>query len=444
MNYFLKIFCGVLCVGIFNFAHAANKPVLDIQHWQTKNGAQVYFVAAPELPMLDVQVVFNAGSARDGKLAGLAQATNAMFNQGAGVLNADQIAAQFDNVGAQYGAGVNRDLASVQLRSLTDPKFLNPALQTLTAILTAPNFPANAWQRVQKQMLISLQAEQQSPKQIARNAFYKSLYGDQPYAHSVSGMTATISKLTPQDLQQFYKQYYVASNAIVAIVGAVDKQTAAKIAEQLVAQLPVGQAVTALPVVTGSPHAQEQSIVFPSQQTTVLIGQIGINKSDPDYFPLYVGNHVLGGGLLVSRLFEEVRNKRGLTYGINSSFVTLGARGPFYVGLQSRSDQAKTAIAVTQHTLQTFVNDGPTEQELMAAKKNIIGEFPLHFSNNADLLDNLVNIAFYNLPLDYYDTYRQKINAVTVQQVRNAFQQHIHPNNMIIVTVGESIISSKK
>lgn len=412
--------------------------MIDIQHWQTKNGAQVYFVRTPEPAMLDIQIVFPAGSARDGQLAGLAQATNTMLNQAAGQLNADQIATAFDNVGAQYGAEVNRDMASVQLRALTDPKFLNPAIQTFATVLTTPTFASAAWQRMQKQQLIELQAVQQSPGQIAQRMFYKQLYGDQPYGHPVNGTIETVTRLTPQDLEQFYKHYYVASNAIVAMVGAIDKPTAAKIAEQIVASLQKGQPAAALKIATNEQQPQSKAVVFPSQQTTILIGQIGMNKLDPAYFPLQVGNHILGaGGSMVSRLFQEVRNKRGLTYGVNSNFATLAAAGPFYIGLKTRSDQAKTAIQVTQQTLQTFIKQGPSEAELIAAKKNILGEFPLYFSNNANLLSQVVNLAFYQLPLDYYDTYREKINAVTVGQIRTAFQQRIHPATMTTVTVGK-------
>lgn len=444
MRLFLKILTSALLISTFNSAIAENKPVMNVQHWQTKNGVQVYFIAAPELPMVDISVVFNAGSARDGAAFGLSQATIAMLNQGAGQLNADQIAANFENVGAQYAGNITRDFAAVRLRSLSDPKFLNPALQTLTTVLTTPTFPQDGWQLIQKQMLIALAEEQQSPMQIARNAFAKTLYGNQPYGYPIAGTVDTVSKLSLKDLKDFYKKYYVANNAIVAMVGAIDRTTAAKIAEQIVAALPTGEAAKPLATMVGPKQAETKAVYFPSQQTTIFIGQVGINQLDPDFFPLSVGNHILGGGILTSRLFEEVRNKRGLTYGVSSRFALYAANGPFYIALQSRNDQANNAIAITQQTLQKFISDGPTDKELVAAKKNIIGEFPLHFSSNADLLENLVDIAFYHLPLDYYDNYRQKVDAVMPSQIRNAFQQRIHPNTMVTVTVGQPVSSLSK
>jgi len=424
-------------------ALAATKPVLPVQHWQTKNGAQVYFVAAPELPIIDIQVVFDAGSARDAKQAGLAQATNAMLNEGAGKLSADQIAAQFDNVGAQYDVSVNQDMASIHLRSLVDAKFLNPALQTFTTVITAPNFPSDAWKRVQKQTLIGIQAEQQAPMKVASNNFFKTLYANQPYAHPVLGEADTVEKLMITDLQRFYKQYYVAKNAIVAIVGAIDRQKAEQLAEQLIAQLPARDTVKPLPMAAPTDKAQAITVNFPGAQTAIMIGQVGINRISADYFPLYVGNYTLGGGVLVSRLFEEVRNKRGLTYGVSSRLVPLYARGPFYIGLQTRSEQVSQAISVTQQTLKRFVQMGPTDQELQAAKKHITAEFLLNFGNNTDVLNRLITIAFYHLPLDYYDTYRQKVTAVTTQQVKEAFQRTIQLDKMLIVTVGKSPVSNK-
>lgn len=444
MRLFLKILSSALLIITFNSAIAENKSVMNIQQWETKNGVKVYFIAAPELPMVDISVVFNAGSARDGVAAGISQATIAMLNQGAAQLNADQIAENFESVGAQYAGSVTRDIASVRLRSLTDPKLLNSALQTLTSVLTKPTFPQDGWQRIQKQMLIALAEEQQSPMLIARNTFIKTLYGDQPYAHPIVGTVGTVSKLSLKDLKGFYKKYYVANNAIVAIVGAVDRATAAKIAEQIVMALPVGEAAKPLATMVGPKQAEKKAVYFPSQQTTVLMGQVGINQLDPNFFSLYVGNHILGGGVLTSRLFEEVRNKRGLTYAVSSKFALYAANGPFYIVLQSRNDQANNAIAITQQTLQKFINDGPTDKELVVAKKNIIGEFPLHFSSNADLLENLVSIAFYHLPLDYYNSYTQKIDAVTRSQIRNTFQQRIHPNTMLTVTVGQSVTSLSK
>lgn len=412
------------------------KSVLDIQHWQTKQGAQVYFVQTKQLPMVDVQVVFNAGSARDGKLFGIANLTNELLSQGTKALNADQIALQFESLGAIYDAGINRDMASLRLRSLSEAKILNPAIKTFAQVLTSANFPTDALQRTQKQILIALQQEQQTPTAIARNEFYKALYGEQPYGHSMLGSAETVARLTANDLQKFYQQYYVAKNAVIAIVGDLTEQKAHDIAEQITAGLPIGNVAEQLPSPVPPIKSLQKSVAFPAKQTTVLIGQIGMAEKDPDYFPLYVGNYILGGGQLVSRLFDEVRSKNGLVYQVGSQFKTLQVPGPFVVPLQTRQEQAQRAVQLTRKVLGNFVTNGPTEKELVAAKKNIIGSFPLGLASNDAILDNLIMIGFYQLPLDYLDTYRQKVDAVTVEQIRDVFKRRIHLDQMITIMVG--------
>lgn len=410
-------------------------PIIPIQHWQTSNGAQVYFVPTPEVPMLEVNVVFPAGSARDGDKSGLAQLTNAMLNQGTIHLNADQIAEQFDSVGAQFGATTIRDMSIINLQSLTDKKYLDPALKTFSQILSEANFPKAAFLRTQQQTLSAISAQQQTPDAVAKNTFFAKLYANQPYATPVLGLTDTVAKLTPEDLQKFYKQYYIANNAIITLVGAINRQQAEGIANELVQNLPKGNTATNLPLVQTNAETL-QHIAFPSAQTTIMTGQIGITYQNPDYFPLFVGNYILGASPLTSRLFSEVREKRGLAYSVVSVFVPLQAQGPFVVVLQSRNTEAKQALQLVQQNIQKFVQDGPSPSEVAATKKKIINSFPLTLAGNDAISQNLIMIGFYHLPLDFLDTYRNKINAVTPEQIKTAFQKHILPNRMVTVMVG--------
>lgn len=412
------------------------KPVLNIQHWTTTNGAKVLFVATPTLPMVDIQVTFHAGSSRDSKQFGVAQFTNAMLAEGTKNLTADQIAASFDNVGAQFGASVDRDMASVSLRSLTQEKFLKSALQTFTAIITEPLFSTAAFTRVQQQILSAIKQQQQDPTSIASNAFYQAIYGNLPYGHPVLGTTKTVQTLTSKDLQAFYNKYYVARNAVIAIVGDISLAQAKAIANQITTKMPIGN-ITAVTPIALLPKSATKHIDFPAAQTTALIGQIGTNWDDPDLFPLLVGNFILGQSPLTSQLFQEVRNKRGLAYSVNSGFTMLQNRGPFVIFLQTRTDQVQRAIKVSKKTLQKFINKGPTAKQLQAAKQSIIGRFPLKLASNSQMLAWLTTIGFYNLPINYLDTYRNNINTVTLQQIQTAFKHHLQPNKMVIVTVGQ-------
>lgn len=411
--------------------------VLEIEHWSTKNGVPVYFVAKNEIPIIDIGVLFHAGSAQDDHSPGIAQFTAQMLDQGTQNLNADQIANRFEATGAHYSAGINQDMTVLNLRSLSAPQYFNPAFSTFSVLLRDATFPQTAINRIKKQMLISLQQESQTPSALAVKTFYQTLYGSHPYASPILGNKTSIEQVSQEQILNFYHHNYVAKNAMIAIVGNVTQAKAMSIAEQLSGMLALGNAP--LPMKAPSmPHIKNHiiKVSYPSKQTTIFLGQIGIAVKDPDYFPLVVGNQILGGGILTSKLFNEVRNKRGLCYGINSGFKPLQAAGPFFIVLQTRRDQAANALSLTQQTLKNFLAKGPTSQELQGAKQALIGSFPSSIASNEGILAATEKIGFYQLPLNYLDTYQQKINSVNLEQIRHAFQR-IKPEKMIVVMLGK-------
>ncbi len=407
-----------------------------IQHWLTSNGARVYFVHAPELPMLDVRVVFDAGSARDNGQPGVALLANGLMDQGAGDLDADAIARNLEGLGARMSNGSARDMAWLTLRSLSEPQLLQPALEVFTKVLSQPRYAAGDFERERQRLLVGLQQEDQQPGEVAEKAFYRALYGDHPYASPESGTQASVRKLQREDLQAFYRQYYVARNAVVALVGDIDRAAAERIAEQLTGGLASGEPAAPLPEVPSLTAPVTERITHSSTQSTVLMGEPGMTRTDPDYFILYVGNHVLGGGGLVSRISEEVREKRGLSYSAYSYFLPMGRKGPFQLGLQTRNDQTDDALQVLRDTLERYREEGPTEEELLAAKRNITGGYPLRIDSNSKIVEYLAMIGFYDLPLDYLDSFNSRVEAVTREQVRDAFQRRVHPDRMATIVVG--------
>ena len=263
------------------------------------------------------------------------------------------------------------------------------------------------------------------------------MYGSHPYASPILGNKTSIEQVSEEQILNFYHHNYVAKNAMIAIVGNVTQAKAMSIAEQLSGMLALGNA--SLPMKAPSmPHIKNHiiKVSYPSKQTTIFLGQIGIAIKDPDYFPLVVGNQILGGGILTSKLFNEVRDKRGLCYGINSGFKPLQAAGPFFIVLQTRRDQAANALSLSQQTLKNFLAKGPTSQELQGAKQALIGSFPSSIASNEGILAATEKIGFYQLPLNYLDTYQQKINSVNLEQIRHAFQR-IKPEKMIVVMLGK-------
>lgn len=430
----LKIILSFVLIIVGGVVFAAQ---VKIQNWQTKAGAQVFFVRTTTVPMLDVRVIFAAGSAYDGKHWGLAAMTNNLLGQAADTLTADQIADQFDREGAVFSNSASRDMSVVGLRSLTDPKYLTPSLITFSSVLTKAEFNAKAFGRTMNQTLAAIKVGQQTPSVVATNQFFKALYGKQAYAHPVSGTLESVKTLNLDLIRSFYKRYYAAKNADIVLVGDITRSQATTIAEQLSQQLPVGEPALALQKMTSLEKPQHINKNFPSAQTTILLGQLGITRDDPSYFPLVVGNSILGALPMTSLLFQNVRDKRGLAYGAYSQFDPLRFTGPFLVQLQTRDDKAHEAVEVVQSTLLDYVKQGPTTDQLKAAKRYISGSFPLSVATNGAILAQVANIAFYKRPLNYLDTFLNKVNDVTTSQIKQAFEKQVHPTKMILVTVGQ-------
>ncbi|MGA7594931.1 MAG: pitrilysin family protein [Gallionella sp.] len=408
-----------------------------IQHWQSASGAKVLFVENHDLPMLDVEVTLQAGSSFDASdKSGAAGLTHQLLDAGAGGLNEDQISRGMADVGAQFGGDFNQDSASVSLRTLSKPALRDKALDIMALVLQHPEFPEAILAREKVRLIAALKEAETMPESIAGKAFQKAVYGNHPYALPVNGEVGTVGNITVQDLRDFYRTHYQAGHAVVAIIGDATRTEAEAIARQLTAQLPVSPAPAALPRVSMKIAASELRIPHPASQSHILVGAPGVARGDPDYFPLFVGNYVLGGGGFESRLMNEVREKRGLAYSVYSYFMPLKQPGEFQIGLQTRKDQADEALKLVRGTLANFIDNGPTEQELLAAKQNIIGGFPLRIDSNRKILGYLSVIGFYDLPLTYLDDFTRNVDKVTVAQVRAAFARHIDPQAMATVIVG--------
>lgn len=408
----------------------------DIEHWQTDKGLKVYFMEAPALPMVDLRVVFRAGSSRDGDAPGIAGLTNGLLNAGAGDWNADTIAERFESVGAQYGATALRDMAYVTLRSVTEPDWLETAMETFVTVLGEPVFPERDLERARRQALVALESEAQNPGAVAQRVFFEALFGDHPYASPPLGTEESVRAITREQVEAFYREYYVARNGVLVLVGGVDRAAAEAIAERVSAALPEGRPAPALPNVESLVEARTVQVPFPSEQAHVFIGQPGMRRGDPDYFPLYVGNHMLGGSGFTSRLFEEVRGRRGLAYSVYSYFMPMEMDGPFMMGVQTRVDQAEEAIGVIRDVLVRFREEGPDSRALGASKRNITGGFPLRIASNSNMVDNLAMMGFYDLPLDYLERFSERVEAVDEAAIREAFQRRLDPERMVTVIVG--------
>jgi zinc protease len=416
---------------------APTQAAVKIQQWQTSSGAAVYFVENHDLPIIDVSVNFAAGSARDEKAtSGLAGVTRHLMSLGAGGLSDEQISKRMADTGAIMSGEVDADRAAFKLRTLSSEKEREAALDVYIKVLQQPDFPEPVLEREKARIIAGLKEAATQPESISNKAFMQALYGNHPYALDDSGELDTIPTLKREDLQRFYTTYYGARNSVIAMIGDMDRAQAEKLADRISAGLPQSPAVVPLPSVPYPDAAIEKRIPHPAKQSHILLGYPGLKRGDPDYFPLYVGNYVLGGGGFVSRLTEEVREKRGLVYSVYSYFLPMAELGPFQIGLQTKREQSEQALKLVHETLDKFMKSGPTEAELKAAKQNITGGFPLRLDSNSKILDYLAVIGFYKLPLSYLEDFNTQVNKVTTAQIRDAFQRRLKTDKLVTVIVG--------
>ena len=422
---------------------------IPIQHWTQASGAEVYLVESPAIAMVDVQVDFDAGSRRDPPAqAGRASMMAGMLDKGvraedgAPALDENALSEAWADLGAQFGAGASSDRLDFSLRSLTEPDLLDKAVGLAAREIAEPSFPEPVWQRERQRVQAAIKESNTRPGTVIGRAYAQAVYGTHPYGYEVT--EATLAHIDVGAMRAAHDAGVVACRAHISMVGAITRAQADAMAARLLSRLPQVPCASLPPLpavmeVAPLSQSEEKRIPFDSAQAHVLMGQPGFKRADPDYFALTVGNYILGGGGFVSRLTNEVREKRGLTYGVSSSFSPGLHAGSFTVGLQTRPDQAAEAVALVRQVVSNFVANGPTEAELKAAKDNLIGGFALRIDSNRKLLDNIAAIAWNDLPLDYLDTWTQQVNKVTAADIKAAFARKLQPEKMVTVILGAAL-----
>lgn len=408
---------------------------IDIQRWTTSAGSQVLFIESHALPMIDVEVSVHGGTAYDppGK-EGLAGLVAENLNDGTASRDEETLARAFADHGAQFSVHTDPDRASVSLRTLSAGEQSVPVLAVLQDILHAPSFPEAAFQRERARSLTTLKEALAQADGLAEQAFYPRLFPAHGYGQVLS--EASLQSLTRSDLHLFWSDHYRAAGAVIALVGDLSPAAAHELAEQLSTALPAGPAPAELPVVSVAAKSGRVDIAHPGAQAHLLLGLQGIAYGDPDYVALMVANYVLGGGGFDSRLTEEVREKRGLVYDVDSHFTPLSLGGSFAISLETRRDQAGQALALVIQLLERFVQNGPTAAELKGAQQHLVGGFALRLDSNRKQLAFLSNMGFHHLPADWMEAYPRAIAQLTLAQVRDAVHRRLHPADLLTVVVG--------
>ena len=441
MNALFRIISACLMsFGLLSNAYA----IFPIEKLDSFKGAQAYLVQTKALPMVDIEVSIDAGDRYDpsGK-SGVADMVAGLMNYGArgdkGLLTEAQIADEIADLGANIGLSVGGERAILRIRSLSRKDLRDRAVQLAAAMLSAPTYDPKIVEREKQRTITSLREAETKPEFVLERRFKKSVYGNYPLADSPS--VQSVGAVSVNDLKQFHKQFYRGDRMIVSIVGDVDRAQANEIVQALLKEIPQsGQPIAKLPDLQRSLvetlAQREIQIPFDSQQAHIAMGMTAVARNNPDYFPLLVGNYILGGGGFVSRLMSEVREKRGLAYSVFSYFAPGKENGIFQAGLQTKNDQATLALDVMSTTIAQFIADGPTLSELEAAKSNLINGYPLRIDNNRKLLDNVSSIAWNDLPLDTMDVWTKQVEVVTLEQVKAAFQKYLAMDRMKIVILG--------
>lgn len=433
-RYFRVLLALALMVGLTGPARA----VLPIEQWHTPGGVKVLFMRADAIPMLDIAVRFDAGGRLDEFAGtGVAAMTASMLDAGAGDRNEAQMADAFARIGAQRSAGAGDDSASVSLRTVLSEPELDQALLLFEDMLARPRFEESAVKREKQRMLQALRNGASRASFVARRAYLGMAYGDHPYGLQLT--QDDVSNLTASKLREFHRNYYVRTGTTIAMIGAIDRARAEDIAARLDAALPAtGKAVPPLAPVQLLSSAQEKRIEHPGAQSHILIGAPLLARGDPDYYALLLANNVLGGASFVSRLYKEVREKRGLTYGVSSGFSLKAQLGLFTINLQTQRERTAEALRVVRRVLNEFVQNGPTDKELEAARSNLVGGFVFRIDSNRKILRLMSAIGFHDLGLDYLERWVERINAVSLDEVRDALKRRIRPAEMVTIVVGET------
>ncbi len=434
MKYRLTTSLIVALLALSFFASHAD--ALEMKRMTLSNGAVLMVSEQHLLPMVTVAVAFDAGSRRDPKgKEGLAELTANSLTQGTKDLTETEFNQKVDFMGSEVSVGAGRDTAEASFTSLK--KYEDQTLSLLAQVLINPGLRPADIERKRAEMVAAINAEEESPRYVAEIAFGKNLFGaDSPYGHPSEGFKDTTSKLTADDVINFYHQYYKMGGAVIAVAGDVNADEIKTKLEQQFTSLQGTVALQPAPpasVITPGLHPIliDQNVA----QANVVMGFGGVERSNPDYYKLQVMNHILGGGGLTSRLMQEVRSKKGLAYGVGCGFDAGKFPGSFRAVLQTKNKSANEAIAETLHQIRLMQEQPVTDDELGDTKKYLIGSFPLKYDTLGKIDSFMLQVELYGLGLDYPDRYPKLIDDVTKDDVLAGAKKYLHPDSAILVVV---------
>ena len=428
-----KLLTTTLLLLALPSAHA-----LDIQRWRTAEGATVLLVERHENPIVDISVQFPAaGSTADpqGK-NGLADFAAGLLTTGTKKHDEENFNKRINDLAAQLESDNDRESSSLVLRSLSRPAALRQAGELMQQALSQPRYDAEVFRRTRQQAELALRQNESQPGYIAMRESVKLDYPQHPYSAAAYTSVQSLQAVSLDDVKAFHRNQYAKEGAVVALVGDLNRQQADRLVGNLLKGLPEKVQTAAKVPPVNEQAGRRADIPFASEQAQVVMSMPLISRNDPDYYALVAGNYILGGGGFDSRLMKTLRDEHGYVYGVSSNLMPQREKGRFVIQFATQKSQAPKALEAAETVLRRFIAEGPTEAELQQAKDNIIGSFPLRFDTNQKLLGYLGMIGLYDLPSDWMEQYPKKIEALTVDDVKKAWQRRVKPENLNTVVVG--------
>ena len=422
------------CLAILGAALPAG--AVDIQRVVSPGGIEAWLVEEHSIPIIAVEIAFEGGGALDPRSKeGLANLLSGLLDEGAGDLDSQAFQGRLEELAIRLGFDSYRDSFWVSLKTLTENR--DQAFALLGLALTAPRFDTDAVERVRGQVLSGLRRDAEDPDEIAGRRFLATAFPYHPYGRPARGTPDSVAAITPADLRGAVAQRFAAANATVGVVGDIDPQTLGLLLDRTLGELPARARTATIAETRPAPVASISVIRKPVPQSVVRFGMPGLKRSDPDFYAAYLMNHVLGGGSFTSRLYGEVREKRGLAYSVYSYLSTLDRAGLLAGGVASANERVAEAIEVIRDELSHLRAEGITEDELRDAKTYINGAYPLRLDSNTSIARSLVAIQLEDLGIDYMDRRSSYIDAVTTEDIRRVARRLIRPDELIVVVVGD-------
>ena len=427
----LAVACGLLFAP---FVLAGEAGAVDIERVVSPKGIEAWLVSEHTVPVIAVSFAFEGGSAQDPKgKAGVATLLSGLLDEGAGSLDSRAFQSALDDYSIGLSFDASRDTFSGSLQTLTEHR--DEAVRLTRLALTEPRFDAEPVERIRSQILTGIKASERDPGEIASRAMMEAIFGGHPYAAPSEGTVESVTAITADDLRLWHDKILARDNLKVAVVGDIDAATLGPMLDAIFSDLPVkANRIGVSDVAPREAEAIDVPMAIP--QAIIQVAGNGLKRDDPDYITASVASYILGGGSFSSRLYDEIREKRGLAYSVWLGLIPLDHAGLWFVSTSTRADQADTVVALIESEIKRFAEEGPTEQELADAKAYLIGSYPLRFDSSSDIADQLLAIQMENLGIDYVDKRNDLIAAVTIDDIRRVSKRLFAGDDRVVVRVG--------